>query len=425
MSGARLHLGLDIGTSGVRAVAIDDGGVPLAEARQTLPTPAREGARITQDPRLWWQAVEGVFAALAQRIEAARIVSIAVDGTSGTLLLTDAQGEPLSAGWMYNDASCLAEAARIAAVAPPDCAAHGTSSPLARLLHLQDRHPDAHHVLHQADWIAARLAGSCGVADENNVLKLGYDVRERRWPGWMDTLGVRRGLLPEVVAPGTPIGRLVPALARAWGLREDVLIAAGTTDGVAAFLATGACEAGDAVTSLGTTLVVKLLGDRPLFDAAHGIYSHRLGERWLPGGASNSGGGALLRFFDVARMEALTPQLDPHAPTGLDYYPLPARGERFPINDAALASRTEPRPADDARFLQGLLEGIAGVERRAYDRLHELGAPYPKRVFSVGGGARNPAWSRIRERVLGVPLVEPARQDAAYGAALLARRAAG
>lgn len=425
MSGTRLHLGLDIGSSGVRAVAIDDGGVPLAEARQPLAAPERDGSCITQDPRAWWQAVERVVAALVPQIEAAQVVSIAVDGTSGTLLLTDANGEPLSAGWMYNDASCLAEAARIAAVAPPDCAAHGASSPLARLLHLQDRHADARHVLHQADWITARLAGRVGIADENNVLKLGYDVRERRWPGWMDTLGVRRELLPEVVAPGTPIGRLSGSLARAWGLREDVIVAAGTTDGVAAFLATGAFEVGDAVTSLGTTLVVKLLSDRPLFAPAYGIYSHRLGERWLPGGASNSGGGALLRFFDVARMEGLTPQLDPRHPTGLDYYPLPACGERFPISDPALASRTEPRPADDARFLQGLLEGIAAVERLAFDRLHELGAPYPTRVFSVGGGARNPAWSRIRERVLGVPLVEPVRQDAAYGTALLARRAAG
>lgn len=425
MNGTRLHLGLDIGTSGVRGVVIDAAAAPVAEARQPLPAPEREGARRTQDPRLWWQGVERVIAALATQLEVSRLASIAVDGTSGTLLLTDAQGEPLSAGWMYHDASCTAEAARIAAVAPTDCAAHGRSSPLARLLHLQDRHPDARHVLHQADWIAARLSGRVGIADENNVLKLGYDVRERRWPGWLDTLGVRREWLPAVVEPGTTIGPIVPALARAWGLREDVLIAAGTTDGVAAFLATGADRPGDAVTSLGTTLVVKLLSDRPLFAPSHGIYSHRLGERWLPGGASNSGGGALLQFFDLARMEALTPQLDPENPTGLAYYPLPAPGERFPVDDPALASRTEPRPADDARFFQGLLEGIAGVERLAFERLHALGAPYPQRVFSVGGGARNPAWSRIRERRLGVPLVDPVRQDAAYGAALLARRAAG
>lgn len=422
MSG--LHLGIDVGSSGVRAVAIDDDAALVAEAKQPLPAPRRDGPRITQDPRLWWAAVDAALVALLAQVERARVASIAVDGTSGTLLLSDAQGEPLGEGWMYNDASCVDEAARIAGVAPPDSAAHGASSPLARLLHLQPRLPAARHVLHQADWIAGRLAGRFGIADENNVLKLGHDPRERRWPDWLDRLGVRRDLLPEVVPPGTPIGHLDPALARGWGLRGQVVVAAGTTDGVAAFLATGASEVGDAVTSLGTTLVVKLLSDRPVFAPAYGIYSHRLGERWLPGGASNSGGAALLQFFDAERMAALTPRLDPEQATGLDYYPLPGRGERFPLNDPALASRTTPRPADDARFFQALLEGIAGVECLAFERIAELGAPAAKRVFTVGGGARNPAWTRIRERRLGVPLLAPRHEEAACGAALLARQGA-
>jgi sugar (pentulose or hexulose) kinase len=418
-----LCLGLDLGTSGVRGVALAADGRLAAQARVALPAPEREGTRVTQDPALWWQAVQTVMGQLIAQVPAARVAAIAVDGTSGTLLLTDAAGTPLSAGWMYNDASCTAEAARIAAAAPPDSPAQGHSSPLARLLHLQAAHPQAAHALHQADWIANRLCGHYGLADENNVLKLGHDVQARAWPAWFDALGVRRELLPAVQPPGTAMGRISPALARAWGLPPEVIVAAGSTDGVAAFLATGAAEVGDAVTSLGSTLVIKLLSDRPVSAAAFGLYSHRLGEHWLPGGASNSGGAALLRFFSAERMAQMTPLLRPDEPTGLAYYPLPGPGERFPVNDPQLAPRVTPRPADDVRFFQGLLEGVAEVERLAFQRLAALGAPPVRRVFSVGGGARNAAWTRIRERVLGVPVLTPPQDEAAVGAARLARQA--
>lgn len=421
-----LALGIDIGTSAVRCAALDAEGALVARGAQALPPPVAAGARITQDPRLWWTAAEAAIEQTLARLDTHRVAAIAVDGTSGTLLLADAAGAPLTDGWLYADTSCTAEAARIAAIAPADSAAHGAASPLARLLHLQAVVPLARHVLHQADWITGLLCGRFGIADTNNVLKLGHDVRAHRWPHWFGTLGVRSELLPHVVEPGTPIAALQPALAQRWRLRADVIVAAGTTDGVAAFLATGAHAVGDAVSSLGSTLVIKLLSDQPVFAPAYGVYSHRLGDRWLPGGASSSGGAALLRFFDLPRIRALTPQLDPEQDTGLDYYPLPAPGERFPIADATLAPRVTPRPADDARFLQGLLEGLAGIERLAYERLAALGAPRVTRVFSVGGGAANPAWMRLRERrlaPLGVTLATPRHVDAACGAALLARRA--
>ena len=267
------------------------------------------------------------------------------------------------------------------------------------------------------------FSGRYGLSDENNALKLGYDVVERQWPDFVRTLGVQRGLLPEVLVPGTVVGPIAGWQAAAFGLSPDVQIVAGTTDGVAAFLATGASDAGDAVTSLGSTLVVKQLADRPLFDPASGVYSHRLGDLWLPGGASNSGGAALARFFDVEAIEQLSATLRPDQPTGLDYYPLPDVGERFPVNDPAKPSITEPRPEDDAVFLQGLLEGIAAIELLAYESLHRLGAPPLRRLRTVGGGAANPAWTAIRSRRLGgVELLDADNTEAAFGAARLARK---
>ena len=196
----------------------------------------------------------------------------------------------------------------------------------------------------------------------------------------------------------------------------------GTTDSTAAIFATGAQQVGDAVTSLGSTLVCKVISDTPVFAAEYGIYSQPFGDNWLVGGASNSGGAVLRQYFTDTQMQQLSEYIDPVQATGLDYYPLPATGERFPVNDPALEPRMTPRPADDAIFFQGLLEGIARIEYNGYRLLHELGAPYPASVRSVGGGAKNPAWTRIRSRLLNTSMYDPDHTEAAYGSALLARQ---
>lgn len=413
-----LHLGIDVGTSGVRGIAIDAGGDVRAQASRPMPAPIDESGRIAQDPAVWWEAVAAVIAEVAAK---GRIASLAVDGTSGTLLLADADGHPLGTAGMYNDPSAADLAPRIAEAAPPESGAHGATSPLARLLKLQPEHEGAAHALHQADWIAARLTGRLGVSDENNALKLGYDPVSRTWPGWLDGLDVRRELLPEVVAPGTPIG-----LARSGvGLPPGCVVVAGTTDGCASFLATGASEPGDGVTALGSTLTLKLMADAPVFSPGHGVYSHRLGDRWLVGGASNSGGNALVRFFTPERMAELTPRLRPEDPTGHDWHPLPGKGERFPLADPGLTFAPESLPEDETVLFQALLEGIAGVEARGYALLRELGAPPLRSLRTVGGGASNPGWTAIRERRLGVPMPPPASLEAAYGTALLARQGHG
>lgn len=416
-----LYLGIDVGTSGVRALAIDAAGRSQGSAEAPMPPPRRDGARIEQDPAIWWEAVSGLLRRLGPGL-LARVRRLAVDGTSGTLLLIDEAGRPKGPALLYNDARGGKAAERIAAVAPPESGAHGATSALARLMTLQaDGLEPGLRAVHQADWIAGCLAGRHGRSDENNALKTGYDPVTRRWPDWIASLGVPESLLPAVEVPGTPLGRVALDLATRFGFPPEAEVCAGTTDGVAAFLAAGAVEPGDAVTSLGSTLVVKLLAERPVFDPACGVYSHRLGERWLVGGASNSGGAALLQHFTAERLQALSAELEPDRPTGLDYYPLPSKGERFPLRDPELASRVEPRPAEDARFLQGLLEGVARIETLAYGRLAELGAPALRRVLTVGGGAQNPAWTRIRARLLGVPVTVAGATEAAYGTALLAR----
>jgi len=202
---------------------------------------------------------------------------------------------------------------------------------------------------------------------------------------------------------------------------DDCIVRAGTTDSIAAFMAAGAAEPGDAVTSLGSTLALKLLSENRVESADTGVYSHRYGQHWLAGGASNSGGAVLRQFFDDKRLAALSEKIDPHSASGLDYYPLPKPGERFPINDPNLAPRLAPRPADDVQFLHGLLEGIARIEAKGYQSLVALGATPLQRVITAGGGAKNQTWATIRQGLLGVPVTTAKHPEAAYGAARLAR----
>lgn len=414
-----VFLGIDFGTSGCRAIAVDAAGRELAQATVSMPPPRREAGRSEQDPGIWWQALREVMAQIAARIPAEAIAALAVDGTSGTLLLCDARGRPLAPALMYDDRRCAAEAALIARFAPADSAARGNGSALARLLHLQAHVRGARHALHQADWIAGSLCGDFGWSDENNSLKLGYDPVAHRWPAWVTRCGADPALLPRVVRTGTTLGALRNREILELGYAPTLRVVAGTTDGVAAFLAAGGTEIGDAVTSLGSTLVLKVLSPVPVSAPRYGIYSHPCGELWLAGGASNSGGAVLLQHFTVARMEALSGRMNLE-PTGLDYYPLTAPGERFPHNDPELAPRLSPRPADDALFLQAMFEGMARIEALGYRRLAEHGAPAPRRLMSVGGGTRNNAWTRIRERELGLSSMPPRSEHAAYGTALIA-----
>ena len=414
---ADLYLGLDLGTSGARAVVIDASGGTLASGKAAM----ADFGKNHRDPATWWKAARAALEAALARIDRASIRALAVDGTSGTMLAVDGAGEPLGDALMYNDASPdEAAVAAIGKAAPATSAAHGATSGLAKAMALKDR--KSARIVHQADWIASRFSGLL-VSDANNALKTGYDPVAARWPDWIGRLGFDTALLPEVVEPGAAIGPVTPEAAKAFGLSPQLRVVAGTTDGCASFLATGASAPGDGVTALGTTLTLKLLSDKPIFAPEYGIYSHRILGQWLAGGASNTGGGALLAYFTAEEMEALTPRLDPARPTGLDYYPLTRPGERFPIADPNFAPRVEPKPADRAVFLQGLLEGVAEVEALGYRRLAELGAPQLRSVRSVGGGAKNPAWTKIRAGKLKVPMLEATADEAAYGAALLARAA--
>ncbi len=419
-----LFLGLDLGTSGCRGILINTKQEIVAEARVDLPASRVNGDCIEQDPADWWQGVGEVLTTLGKIVSLQHVTALCVDGTSGTVLLTDAIGIPCSPALMYNDSRARNEAEQLKAIAPPEFPIHSPNAGLPKVLWLY-RNTDtnqARWLMHQADWVSAKLSGVCGSGDSNSALKTGIDPSSLQWPKWMDALAIPREHLPRVVGAGTPLGTVSRETAAQFGFSPHARVIAGTSDSTAAFIATGASKVGEAVTSLGSTLVVKVIADRPIHAMEYGIYSQPLGDLWLVGGGSNSGGAVLRNFFSDAQMQDLQSHLDPRHRTGLDYYPLLRRGERFPINDPNLEPRLSPRPTNDAQFFQGLLEGIARIEATAYQRLAEVGAPYPTRVITAGGGSRNDAWTQIRANMLQVPVTTATHSEAAYGAALLALR---
>ena len=404
--------GLDFGTSGARISVID----------------TASEVRFSGDADYQLLSTASWRAALIQLIsqipldQRAALHSLAICGTSATVVLANAAGDAISSPLIYSDTRATAEAKWLRAFAPAGSVTLTPSSSLAKLVWIakQPGFSAAHYLAHQADWLALQLHGYPGQSDYHNALKLGYDVEALSWPPWIKDFDFA-GVLPAVHAPGASIARINKAVAKELQLNPDCTVRAGTTDSIAAFLASGARIPGEAVTSLGSTLVLKLISPTPIEDTQHGIYSHRFGDLWLSGGASNSGGAVLKAFFDAEELATLSSHIDPSLPALHRYYPLLIPGERFPINDPLLPPQLGPRPESDVQFLHCLFEGIANIEARGYELLEKLGGTPLTKIFSAGRGAENAAYRVIRERVIGKTIVRAAHIDAAFGAALLAK----
>ena len=404
-----LVLGLDLGTSGVRAAVLNATGQLL----HTSSTTYTRGLPHAED---WSQACRDLILGIPETLRS-QLRAMAVDGTSGTLLACRADGSPIGQALPYFQA-CPEQSELLRALVPATSPAASNSGSLARALQLLQQIPGENLLRHQADWINGWLLQDWRWGEEGNNLRLGWNPQQGDWDG---AIAQQRWApaLPSIKPSGTVLGCINSHLAVELGLSLELMVVAGTTDSNAAVLAADPGEA-DGVTVLGTTLVMKRFTARPLF--APGITNHRVGGRWLCGGASNAGAGVLRRFFNDSQLRELSRQIDPESSSGLRYVPLPGKGERFPVDDPGLMPVLEPRPVSDALFLHGLFEGLAAIEAQGWKRLEELGAEPPKRVISLGGGARNPQWRRLRERRLGCP-VRSCTLPPAAGVARLALQA--
>jgi len=415
-----LFLGIDFGTSGVRTSVINLNKEEIINFSVPIEKPIVKDSLVYQDPLLWWNSLIKNLQFLSTKIDLKKIKRLSIDGTSGTVLICDDKGNPFDHALMYNDASSVEEAKLVEEVSSGHPIVSSPTNALVRALSLIKKNSaQSYKILHQADWVASKIIEEFKFSDENNALKLGYDCQERNWPNWFNELPLNENSLPKILIPGQVMGTLKNYEFLKLGLNPNLEVVAGTTDSIAAFLATGASQIGEAVTSIGTTLVVKAISAKPIFNREYGIYSHRLGDRWLAGGASNVGGKIIQQLFGN-KIEDLSKSLNPDKLLNLNYYPLAQIGERFPINDPNKKPILEPRPDKEADFFQAVLEGISQVEKLSYEKIVEIGGSYPLKIFTIGGGGKNKNWNIMREKILQVDLVEPLSNDASYGVALLA-----
>ncbi|MFT4541664.1 MAG: sugar (pentulose or hexulose) kinase [Planctomycetota bacterium] len=444
-------IGLDLGTGGARAVIVSATGqlqairsVDFGVAKRTETMPANWHE---QDPDAWWQAaiesVQGVVEAFeAKGGRRSCLRALAIDGTSGTVLGVDAEGDPCTQALMYNDGRAVDEAREWTRISQCGGEQRGTavaaSWSLAKMRWLESHDSDGfaatHHFAHQADYIAAKLTGRPGITDASNALKSGFDPSRMCWPEWIGDRPELLRRLPTVVECGASLGMAAADAAQALHLPPDIEIIAGASDGTAGFLASGAKQVGDDNTTLGTTLVFKRLALQPAEDPEGLVYSHRLpGEcaadgtleaRWLPGAASSVGGewirsehgGQDLRKLDAAAAARL--------PIDALAYPLVRQGERFPFQAPAAVGFCDLEGGDRAALFAAKLQGVALLERLAYERLDSVTASEPDRrqgaVFATGGGSASDVWMQLRSDVSGRRFHRPQCPESAFGSAVLA-----
>ena len=421
---AHQFVGIDLGTSGIRTLVVDEIGRIHAKASCPVQGERRNGLH-RQNPVEWWQAVCSTVSACISQLKrrgasASQIRGVAIDGTSGTVVPTDHDGQCTGPAIMYDDASgreFLTKLSRTHSTAVLSLSALGT----AYWLKNNTSQPLSSQLLPQATWISRQLVGGEVPTDYSNALKFGYDLGKNQYYTWINP--AIRAYLPAVVEPGTILGELCRKASKQTQLPEGLPVVAGVTDGVASCIASGLHRSGDYSTSLGSTLVFKSLSEHR---SSHPLlYSHRLpGGYWLPGAASNTGASWIKAWFpnaDLPRMDAEALQ---HLPSKDTVYPLTLEGERFPFANSS-ARAILPPGLSSARKFAACLQGTACLERMAYTLLDEaLGVPPGQgEVYSTGGGSSSDIWMQLRADLCQRVYYRPACTEAAFGAAVLAAAA--
>lgn len=422
-------IGIDIGTQGARVVLVDQQGVLIASASRSFVLDER--AREEQSPIIWWNAcvelLDEILNGLPTGFDKSAIRSVSVTSTSGTVIPLDVNNQPLHDAIMYSDGRSVEQGKRIQKIAlrhvEDGYTGFNASSGISKMLWFIENHPDKRDRIalwiHASDYIIGTLSGVYSSTDYTNALKSGYDVANLKWPAYIiDELGLKKEWLQTVVPSGTVVGRLQEDLAARWGLKE-IEVVVGMTDGCASQVASGAVKPGDWNTTIGTTLVIKGVTKKQVVDPLGRLYSHRHPEGyWMPGGASNTGADWIALGFssDLEQWNSAAEQL---IPTGKIAWPLLQEGERYPLS-APHARAIIPEQVSKEALYAANLEGVACIERLAYEIIEELSGEKIAAVYTAGGGSNSEVWLKIRAAILDVPIYKCKAASGALGAAVMA-----
>ncbi len=404
-----LVLGIDLGTSGLRIAIINTNKQIL----YTSSIPYRTGLEIWED---WIFCLKKLIQEVPKDLTK-KLISCSIAGTSGTLLACRDNGVPMGNALPYF-LSCSEYKNEVENLFSKECAGSSVSGSVGRALRLLAKYGNEIILRHQADWLSGWLLNNWDYGEEGNNIRMGWEVENNSWPTNFENLNWVK-CLPKIISSGQLMGYICNKKANELNLPENLKVIAGTTDSNAGVLATFPNE-NDGITILGSTIVIKKFVKKPL--EGKGISNHKILGNWLSGGASNTGGAILLDFFNLEYIQELSNQINPYKSTGIDLLPLLRKGERFPIDDPNLKPRLEPRPVSDSLYLHALLEGLAKIEARGWQKLHELGADLPRQIITIGGGAKNINWKKIREKEIGIP-IKICNRPAAAGVASIALQA--
>lgn len=439
-----MYLGLDLGTSELKAVLLDAHHHLVATAGQALSLQRPQPLHSEQHPADWWAACDQVLQQLAashpQAMAAVR--AIGLSGQMHGAVLIDAQGQVLRPAILWNDGRSAAECTELERRVPDlhrltgNLAMPGFTAP--KLLWVARHEPALFAridgVLLPKDWLRLQLTGE-RVSDMSDAAgTLWLDVARRRWSTeLLSACGLRPSQMPRLVEGSAISGQLLPALARRWGLPAGVVVAGGGGDNAASAVGMGVVAGGDGFVSLGTSGVVFLAGDRFEPQPAQAVHAfcHALPGRWHQMSVMLSAA-ACLRWVtrltgqpDEATLLAQVAQLDGHqrarAPLFLPYL----QGERTPHNNPWAQGVFFGLQAGHgaADLGHAVIEGVGFGLLDGWLALGGGQAPAGVSALSlVGGGARSALWAQLLASTLGVALNTHPGSEAggALGAARLA-----
>ncbi len=434
-----MFIGLDLGTSGLKAVLIDDQQAILAEATAPLEAVRPETGWSEQAPATWLDAADAVMRSLGAQISLESVQGIGLSGQMHGATLIDAAGEVLRPCILWNDTRAAAEAAALDSDPrfrdlTGNIVFRGFSAPMlvwgARLE--PATFAKVAKVLLPKDYLRLWLTGEA-VAEMSDAAGTSWlDVGKRDWSDdLLAASGMSRDQMPRLVEGSEVSGRIRDELSTRWGLPKGVVVAGGGGDNAASAVGVGVVKAGDAFVSLGTSGVLFAASDAYQPDAATAVHTfcHALPETWHQMGVILAAADALNWFAGIADQPAstLTAGLGPLKAPGRPLFLPYLGGERTPHNDAKVRGSFLhlDHATDRAALTRAVLEGVTHAVRDSFDALTSTGTKI-NRLIAVGGGSKSDYWVQAIATSLDMPIDLPVAGDfgGAFGAARLGMMAA-
>ncbi len=438
-------IGLDVGTSGARAVAVDERGAVVASRSSDYPMLTPRPRWTEQDPRTWWVASCDVLAGVmsACRAEGIEVVGVGLTGQMHGSVFLDAAGEVIRPALLWNDQRTDRQCREITERVGADRLVEITGNPALtgfqapKVLWLRDEEPQRYarlaHVLLPKDYVRFRLTGryATDVSDASGTLFL--DVRTRTWSSdVLDALEIAPGWLPRVMEGPERSGEITEGVGAEVGLATGLPVAAGGGDNAAAAIGTGVTRPGLLSSSIGTSGVLFAHADDVAIDPSGRVhaFAHSVPGKYCLLAVTLSAGGSLRWWRDQTGLgyDELVSEASGVRPgsEGLLFLPY-LTGERTPHLDPAASGAFVGLTARHTRahLTRAVMEGVLFSLRAGVEVMRELDVR-PTEVRAIGGGASSVLWRQLQADVYGVPIHRMAVEEgAAYGAALLGHVTAG